>query len=247
VADQTAASQKKPGPNLTPFFTQWLNSTGVPEFKLKYIVIRLRKGFAVRGTIEQELETFNMPVQMKIATEGNPELKTVQVTGTRTDFNVETFGRPKPMGITVDPNNELLKSSPKLRLRALIARGEEDAQRGDLYNAIQEYQRAIDVQRNSSLAHFRIGEATFYQKNYQAAASAFREALDGDLDPKWTEVWSHIYIGKIYDLSGLRDRAMNEYSKARETRDDTGGAQQEVAKYTALPFKLESAPSRSSP
>lgn len=238
VAEQAAAASRKPQPNLTAFFSQWLNSTGVPEFKLNYMVVRLRKGFAVRGTIRQELETFSMPVTMRIATEGNPETKTVQVTGTRTDFNVETFGRPKPMGITIDPNNELLKSSPKLRLRSLIARGEEDAQRGDFYNAIQEYQRAIDVQRSSSLAHFRMGEAAFYQKNYQAAASAFREALDGDLDPKWTEVWSHIYIGKIYDLSGLRDRAMNEYSKARDTRDDTGGAQQEVAKYSAQPFKL---------
>jgi tetratricopeptide (TPR) repeat protein len=243
VADESAAKRKKPGPNLNAFFSQWLNSTGVPEFKLNYVVVRLRKGFAVRGTIRQELETFSMPVTMRISTEGNPETKTVQVTGTRTDFNVETFGRPKPMGVTIDPNNELLKSSPKLRLRSLIARGEEDAQRGDFYNAIQEYQRAIDVQRNSSLAHFRMGEAAFYQKNYQAAASAFREALDGDLDPKWTEVWSHIYIGKIYDLSGLRDRAMNEYSKARDTRDDTGGAQQEVAKYSAQPFKLAPADS----
>ncbi len=238
-ADQAAQAQRKTPPNMAAFFAQWLNSTGVPEFKLNYVVYRLRKGFAVRGTIQQALETFNMPVQMKIATEGNPELKTIQVTGTRTEFNVETFGRPKPMGITIDPNNELLKSSPKLRLRALIARGEEDAQRGDLYMAIQQYQRAIDLQRNSSLAHFRLGEAAFYQKNYQAAASAFREALDGDRDPKWTEVWSHIYIGKIYDLSGLRDRAMNEYARARETRDNTGGAQDEIAKYTAQPFKLQ--------
>ena len=238
LAYQAAVAQKKEPPNMAAFFAQWLNSTGVPEFKLNYVVVRLKKGFAIRGTISQALETFNMPVQMKIATEGNPEVKTIQVTGTRTDFNVETFGRPKPMGVTIDPNNELLKSSPKLRLRALIARGEEDAQRGDLYSAIQQYQRAIDLQRNSSLAHFRLGEAAFYQKNYQAAASAFREALDGDLDPKWTEVWSHIYIAKIYDLSGLRDRAMNEYNRARETRDNTGGAQDEVAKYTAQPFKL---------
>ena len=237
-AQQMAAARKKPEPNLAAFFSQWLNSTGVPEFKLNYVVVRLRKGFAVRGTIRQDLETFSMPVSMRIATEGNPELKTVQVTGTRTDFNVETFGRPKPLGVVIDPNNELLKSSPKLRLRSLIARGEEDAQKGDFYNAIQEYQRAIDVQRSSSLAHFRMGEAAFYQRNYQAAASAFREALEGDVDPKWTEVWSHIYIGKIYDLSGLRDRAMNEYAKARDTRDDTGGAQQEVAKYSAQPFKL---------
>jgi len=246
-ADQSAEAQKKEPPNMTAFFAQWLNSTGVPEFKLNYVVYRLRKGFAIRGTISQSLETFNMPVQMKIATEGNPELKTIQVTGTRTEFNVETFGRPKPMGITIDPNDQLLKSSPKLRLRALIARGEEEAQRGDLYVAIQQYQRAIDLQRNSSLAHFRMGEACFYQKNYQAAASAFREALDGDLDPKWTEVWSHIYIGKIYDLSGLRDRAMNEYARARETRDNTGGAQDEVAKYTAQPFKLQPAAGNRNP
>ena len=244
-AQQSAQAEKKTPPNMAAFFAQWLNSTGVPEFKLNYVVYRLKKGFAIRGTISQELETFNMPVEMKIATEGNPELKTIQVTGTRTEFNVDTFGRPKPMGITIDPNNELLKSSPKLRLRALIARGEEDAQRGDLYQAIQQYQHAIDVQRNSSLAHFRLGEACFYQKNYQAAASAFREALDGDLDPKWVEVWSHIYIGKIYDLSGLRDRAMNEYARARETRDNTGGAQDEVAKYTAQPFKL--GPPKSNP
>ncbi|HUJ39917.1 MAG TPA: M1 family aminopeptidase [Candidatus Acidoferrales bacterium] len=237
-AQQSAQAEKKPAPNMIAFFAQWLNSTGVPEFKLNYVVYRLKRGFAIRGTISQDLETFNMPVEMKIATEGNPELKTIQVTGTRTEFNVETFGRPKPLGITIDPNNELLKSSPKLRLRALIARGEEDAQRGDLYQAVQQYQRALDLQRNSSLAHFRLGEAFFYQKNYQASASAFREALDGDLDPKWVEVWSHIYIGKIYDLSGLRDRAMNEYARARETRDNTGGAQDEVAKYTAQPFKL---------
>ncbi|HXZ20019.1 MAG TPA: M1 family aminopeptidase [Candidatus Acidoferrales bacterium] len=241
ISYKSAVAQKKDPPNMQAFFAQWLNSTGVPEFKLNYVVIRLRKGFAVRGTISQSLETFNMPVQMKVATEGNPELKTIQVTGTRTDFNVETFGRPKPMGITVDPNNELLKSSPKLRLRALIARGEEDAQRGDLFHAIQQYQKAIDLQRNSSLAHFRLGEAAFYQKNYQAAATSFREALDGDLDPKWTEVWSDIYLGKIYDLSGLRDRAMNAYAKARETRDNTGGAQDEAAKYTAQPFKLQPA------
>ena len=244
-ADESAQAQNKPAPNMAAFFAQWLNSTGVPEFKLNYVVYRLKKGFAIRGTISQSLETFNMPVEMKIATEGNPELKTIQVTGTRTEFNVETFGRPKPMGITIDPNDELLKSSPKLRLRALIARGEEDAQSGDLYQAIQQYQRAIDLQHSSSLAHFRLGEACFYQKNYQAAASAFREALDGDLDPKWTEVWSHIYIGKIYDLSGLRDRAMNEYARARETRDNTGGAQDEVAKYTKQAFKL--APPKANP
>ena len=47
---------------------------------------------------------------------------------------------------------------------------------------------------------------------------------------KWTEVWSHIYLGRIYDIQGDRTRAVNEYSKAKQTGDDTGGAQAEAEK-----------------
>ncbi|MBI1738466.1 MAG: tetratricopeptide repeat protein, partial [Acidobacteria bacterium] len=110
---------------------------------------------------------------------------------------------------------------------------EELAESGRFYDAVQEYQRALDVQKNNSLAHFRMGEAFFYQKNYQASANAFRESYGGDLDPsyRWVEVWSHIYLGKIYDLGGQRERAVNEYSKARDLADNTGGAQEAVEKY----------------
>jgi len=69
-----------------------------------------------------------------------------------------------------------------------------------------------------------MGEAFFYQKNYQAAANAFRESLQGVPEPseKWTEVWSHLYLGMIFDMLGQRERAVNEYSKAKQTNDNTG-------------------------
>ncbi|MGH9640420.1 MAG: hypothetical protein ACRD3Y_10185, partial [Bryobacteraceae bacterium] len=105
------------------------------------------------------------------------------------------------------------------------------------YEAVQEYQQALEIKPDYSLAHFRQGEAMFYQKNYQAAANAFRSALGGDLDPKWTAVWSHIYIGKIYDLLGQRERAVNEYSLAEHTHDDTAGAQAEAAMYMKAPYR----------
>jgi aminopeptidase N len=221
----------EPALNLTAFFSQWLNSTGVPEFKLDYIVYRTPKGFKVVGKLRQELDTFRMPVEVKVDTEGNPEYKKILVNGVTTDFTLETFGRPKPNGITVDPNNNLLKSSGRLRVHAAVARGEALAQTGKYYEAVQEYQHALDLQSSNSLAHFRMGEAMFNQKNYQAAANAFRAALGGDLDPKWVEVWSHIYIGKIYDLLGQRERAVNEYQLAQHGNDNTAGAQTEVAKY----------------
>jgi len=222
--------------NMVSFFSQWLNSTGVPEFKMDYIVYRVPKGFKVVGRIKQDLDLFRMPVEVRVDTEGNPETKKILVTGTSTEFEVDTFGRPKPNGVTIDPNNNLLKSSPKLRVRALVARGESMAQQGKYYDAVQEYQRALDLQSNSSLALFRTGEAMFYEKNYNAAANSFRAALGGDLDPKWLEVWSHIYIGQIYDLNGQRARAVNEYQLAQHLNDNTAGAQEVAAMYIQKPY-----------
>lgn len=237
------AAQKLPPPvrgdppiNLVSFFSQWLNSTGVPEFKMEYITYRTPKGFKVVGKIEQDLDTFRMPVEVRVDTEGNPETKKILVTGTSTEFELDTFGRPKANGITIDPNNNLLKSSPKLRVRAGVARGEALAQDGRYFDAIEEYKKALDMAPTNSLAHFRMGEALFYEKNYQAAANAFRDAIGGDNDPKWTEVWGHLYIGKIYDLLGQRERAVNEYSRAQHINDDTAGAQAEAALYLQHPY-----------
>lgn len=244
VAQLTAALKPvTEPPNLQGFFAQWLNSTGIPEFTVEYVVYRTRKGFRVLGKIKQPIETFSMPVQIRIDTEGNPETKTLDVAGTESEFLVETFGRPKPGGIRVDPNNTILKSTPSLRARAAIARGEELAEIGRYYDAVLQYQKALSIQPSRSLANFRMGEAFFYQKNYQASANAFREALQAVPEPseKWTEVWSHIYLGKIFDLLGQRERALNEYYKARQTNDNTGGAQQYLEQLIKKPY-FEGAP-----
>jgi len=225
--------------NLRPFFSQWLHSTGVPEFSLQYIVYRVPKGFKVVGKITQALDFFNMPVEVEVLTEGNPEYKMIDVTGTSTDFVIETFGRPTPNGVRLDPHNHILKSSPALRVRAIIATGEDLAEQGRFYEAVKQYEDALNLQASNALASFRMGEAFFYQKNYAASAQAFRNSLDGETDSttKWVDVWAHIYLGKIYDISGDRTRAVNEYSKARQTNDDTSGAQAEAQKYLKQPYQ----------
>jgi hypothetical protein len=219
-------------PNLRSFFTQWLRSTGVPEFSLEYVTYRTKKGFRIIGKVKQNLDVFHMDIEMEVQTEGNPEFKTISIAGKESPFTVETFGRPKPNGIILDPHNFVLKSSQRLRVRGIIARGESLAEQGQYYDAIQQYQRALEQDRLNALADFRMGEAFFYQRNYAASAQSFRDALDGatDLTTRWTEVWSHIYIGRIYDIQGDRTRAVNEYSKAKQTGDDTGGAQAEAEK-----------------
>ncbi len=241
LADKDVQAAAKPGqvaPNLRGFFVQWLNSTGVPDFTTEFVIYRTPKGFRIVGKIKQPIDTFSMPVELRIDTEGNPETKWVDVLGMESPFTVETFGRPKPGGIKVDPNNLVLKGSVSLRARAAIARGEELAEQGRYYDAIGQYQRALSIQPGRPLANFRMGEAFFYQKNYQAAANAFRESLQAVPEPseKWTEVWGHIYLGKVFDLLGQRERAVNEYSKAKQTNDDTGGAQVEAERFLKKPY-----------
>lgn len=225
-------------PNLKSFFAQWLRSTGVPEFGVEYVVYRTKRGFRIVGKVKQNLDIFSMDLEMEVNTEGNPEFKKIKIAGKESQFTVETFGRPKPNGIVLDPHDYILKSSPQLRVRGIIARGESLAEQGRYYDAVQQYQKALDQDRLNALADFRMGEAFFYQRNYAAAAQAFRDALDGatDLTTKWTEVWSHIYIGRIWDIKGDRARAVNEYSKAKQTGDDTGGAQAEAEKSLKKPY-----------
>src|SRR5256885_1902868 len=103
------------------------------------VSIRTPKGFRVVGKIKQPLDTFRMPVDLRIDTEGNPEQKTIDAIGTESGFTVETFGRPKPGGIKIDPNNVILKGSTSLRARAAIARGEDLAEQGRFYDAVTQY------------------------------------------------------------------------------------------------------------
>jgi tetratricopeptide (TPR) repeat protein len=239
--DFKTIAEKNYGEQLTWFFSQWLDSTGAPEFKLKYTTYRLggaatqnpkeekTPGFRVTGEISQDLDLFRMPIDLRIDTDGKTENQRIEVVGTTSPFSIETFGRPRR--IAVDPDHHVLTNSTDVKLRASILRGQALQQQGDLAAALVEFNKALDLNKNSSLAHYRIAEVFFYQRNYQSSANAYRASIDGDGDPRWTEVWSRIQLGKIFDVTGQRERAINEYRQATQTNDNTFGALEEARKY----------------
>jgi aminopeptidase N len=235
TADLRQTAEKVSNQDLKWFFIEWIESSGAPDFKLEYTVFRTQKGFRVVGKISQDLDTFRMPVDLRIETEGNPEDKLIEVSGTSSEFSVDTFGKPKT--VTIDPGQKLLKLSPDVRVAVAIRRGEQFAEISEFTDALKEYQKALETKTHNSLAHYRVAEVYFLQNNFQSAANEFREALNGDLEPKWVEVWSHISLGKIFDITGQRDRAVNEYEQARRTHDNTQGAQDEVGKYLRKPYE----------
>jgi len=189
----------------------------------------------VTGEISQDLDLFRMPVDLRIDTDGKTENKKLEVVGTNSAFTVETFGRPRR--IAVDPDHHVLTNSSDVKMRSSILRGQALQQQGDLSGALAEFNKALEQNKNSSLAHYRIAEIFFLQRNYQSSANSYRSAINGNGDPRWTEVWSHIQLGKIFDITGQRERAINEYRQAIQTNDDTFAALEEARKYLQKAFE----------
>ncbi len=237
TADFEKVAEAQSQQELTPFFSQWLDGTGAPDFHDKWAVYRLgnNKGFRTIGEIQQSLDLFNMPVQLQIQTDGKTANRRISVVGTDSQYVVDTFGRPRR--IIIDPDDWILKNSPDMQVRVDILKGQQLVAQGDLPGALAEYQKALQVNPQSSLASYRIAEVFFTQCNMQAAVDAYRDSLNGDDDPKWTEVWSYIQIGKIFDMTGQRQRAVEQYRQAVQTNDNTSGALNAARHYIQVPYK----------
>lgn len=110
------------------------------------------------------------------------------------------------------------------------------AQAQTITDARAKYEADLSANPHSSVIRFRLGEIYFHERNFQLAANTFRQALAGDLQPKWVEVWAHIRLGNIFDVTDQRERALNEYRLAAETNDNTRGAQDEIGIYLEHPY-----------
>ena len=176
-----------------------------------------------------------MPVELRIETDGKTVTKRVSVVGTDSQYVVDTFGRPRH--VLIDPDNWVLKSTPDMQVRVAILKGQQLIAQGDISGGLAQFQLALQANSQSSLASYRIAEVFFNQRNYQAAVNAYRDCLRGDADPRWTEVWSHVQIGKIFDVTGQRDRAITEYRQALQTNDNTAGALNEARHYLQVPYR----------
>jgi len=231
---ETASNQK-----LTYFFAQWVSSTGVPQFKDSWAIYRVKNYYQVVGKIQQDLDIFRMPVDIRVNSEGRrPVNDRVQMVGTTADFTVNTVTRPTH--VEIDPGSHILKWTDAIRTEVEIARGDQLVAEQAYLEAVKQYQMVVGQNKNNSLAHYRLGQIYLRLHNYNAAAEEMRAALDGNLQPKWIEVWAHLTLGMIFDATGQRDRALNEYQRALQTKDDTQGAQEQANQYIKKPYSDQS-------
>ena len=74
----------------------------MPQFKRNWAVYRLPKGYQVVGKMQQDLDIFRMPVEIRVMCQGSkPVTQRIEMVGTTADFTIDT--RTKPLRVLVDP------------------------------------------------------------------------------------------------------------------------------------------------
>ncbi len=225
--------------SLTYFFAQWVDSTGAPQFHRQWAIYRTHTGYEVVGKIQQDLDIFRMPVNVRVYLRGGrPVNERLMMIGTAANFTIDT--KAPPVQVVVDPASDILKYTDQTRTEVEMASAAQLAEAQEYFAAIDEYRKVLQQNGNDSLAHYRIGDVLFTLHNYNASLEEFQDALNGDLQPKWVQVWSYLKIGEIFDATGQRDRALNEYNRALHTNDDTQGALELAKRYMQKPFSQPS-------
>lgn len=225
---------KAAGRDLRFFFGQWVDSTGVPEFRSEYRIARTRDGFRVPGTVKQDMDTFEMPIDIILRTEAGPERKSLMMKGPSVDFDITT--KSKPIEVIVDPDSKIIRSSEELRQGVIVRRGIEHFREQEYIEAEQQFQAAVKLNRSNSWAWYNLGLLYMTQRNWNKALDAFDQTLGGNLRPDWVEVWSYIYRGNSWDSIGQRERAIAEYNKAISNGNNYDNAQATAQGFLSEPF-----------
>lgn len=90
---------------------------------------------------------------------------------------------------------------------------------GDLAGASEIANKALaDPNGDHAQAHYILARVNLMQSQPGAAIGDFQQVLDSSKDPR-TLAWSHIYLGRLYDVNQERDKALIEYHAALEVRD----------------------------
>jgi len=109
---------------------------------------------------------------------------------------------------------------------------------GDAAGAEELAEKALaDPAGDHPEAHYILARINLLERQPEAAVTHFRAALDTSKDPR-TLAWSHIYLGRLYDIQSNRKLALAEYQAALTTRDHQPDTRAAADQGLKQPFAL---------
>jgi hypothetical protein len=89
------------------FFTQWINGPGMPTLRLERVAARPNgRGYHLTLQVSQSPPPFRLPLQVAIHTAAGSERRTVDLTETTHELEIDCKGRPS--AVELDPDGEVL-------------------------------------------------------------------------------------------------------------------------------------------
>ena len=114
-------------------------------------------------------------------------------------------------------SRDVLRRAPELPTGLDLA--EMKMFKGDLSGATALANSALaDPHADHARAHYVLARINLMQRQPGAAIGDFQATLDTSKDPRML-AWSHIYLGRLYDVNAERQKAVTEYQAALTVRD----------------------------
>jgi tetratricopeptide (TPR) repeat protein len=110
--------------------------------------------------------------------------------------------------------------------------------KGDVAGAGAIAQQALDSHTgDAGQADFILARVALMKGKIDDAEAAFKDALTASKTPR-TLAWSHIYLGRIFDVEEQRDDALTEYKAALTVRDGQPDTKEAAETGIKTPFTL---------
>jgi len=130
--------------------------------------------------------------------------------------------------------HDLVRRAP--RQLAGLDLAETKLMKGDLDAATALAKTALDDPKaDHAQAHYLLARVNLMQREPQAAIDGFQATLNSSKDPR-TLAWSHIYLGRLYDVVPNREKAVAEYRAALTVRDSQPDTKAAAEKGLKEPF-----------
>ena len=124
----------------------------------------------------------------------------------------------------------------------LLVTAEQRLSAGDVNNAQKLAQEALDEKsEDPGRALFILAQVATMNRDMQGARNYFQRALEVAREPK-VVAWSHIYLGRIFDLQENREAAVDQYRAALNAGASLPEAKEAAERGLQQPYEPPSHP-----
>ena len=217
------ACEEAYGSSLDWFFRQWILQTGYPELVMSSDIRQTSRGtYAVQITISQRGDLFTMPIDVVLFSTSRPIAKRLLLRKQDQDQVFEFVVPTKPVRIELDPDYDVLRWIPKIRLLAHALTAQKQRAGGrDLQSSELEASLTIKLDPNNhagwnSVAYFALAKAAVIREDLKKAEELFRKAsiMEAVEPAQIYPVISLVRLGNVLEMQSKRDEALQLYQLA---------------------------------